>query len=186
MNKLYKILLIIGFAISCIFLIIWFFLQSRESRSLFNLLTAFGTVISFFGFLFTIAQVVALRNISEATKSAITDTKEKIEQVFSISDLSRTIAVLRVIQENVHDEKFELVKYRLCEVKDVMARVKLLDGFGDELGIVGQHMVRISMNMKNLDKQIAGKAHINKLVFCQDMEDIASTLSNIENQLKNK
>lgn len=45
---------------------------------------------------------------------------------------------------------------------------------------------RIEINLSNLDKQINNNIVINKIIFCSDMEEIASMLSKLENQLKTK
>ena len=67
-----------------------------------------------------------------------------------------------------------------------MTRVEFIEKIEFDKDDFGRLKKRVEIGLNNLDKQMGGKGRLDKVVFCQDMEEIASMLSRLENQLKSK
>lgn len=157
-----------------------------EERTIFNFVTLISGYISAYGLIVAIVQILVLQNITKSTRQAINETKAKINQLLSIADLAKTIAILRIIQEYINNDKYEHAKIRLCDVKDFMTRIEYIKDLDYNKEVFKKLRKRIEINLSNLDKQISNNIVINKIIFCSDMEEIASMLSKLENQLKTK
>lgn len=79
-----------------------------------------------------------------------------------------------------------LHKLRLCDVKDFMTRVEFIKRIEFDREEFGRLKKRVEIGLSNLDKQINNKGKLDKIIFCQDMEEVATILSTLENQLKSK
>ena len=86
----------------------------------------------------------------------------------------------------INSEKYELAKLRLCDVKDFMMRVEFIGKIEFDKDDFGRLKKRVEIGLNNLDKQMSNRGKLDKVIFCQDMEEIASMLSRLENQLKSK
>lgn len=158
----------------------------QEQQTIFNLATLLGFYVSIYGLAVALWQIIALQNITKSTQLAVAETREKVEQILSISDLAKTVTIIRIIEEYINSEKYELAKLRLCDVKDFMTRVEFIEKIEFDKDDFGRLKKRVEIGLNNLDKQMGGKGRLDKVVFCQDMEEIASMLSRLENQLKSK
>lgn len=187
MKNLTKILLSIIFFI-LLGLIMGFYVKyiPQDQHSIFNLATLLGFYVSLYGLTVALWQIMALQNIAQSTQLAVTRTREKVEQILSISDLAKIITLIRIIEEYIKSEKYELAKLRLCDVKDFMVRVEYIPKIELDKEEFGRLKKRVEIGLNNLDKQMSCKGKLDKVVFCQDMEEMASLLSRLENQLKSK
>lgn len=158
----------------------------QEQQTIFNLATLLGFYVSIYGLAVALWQIFALQNITISTQLTVKQTREKMEQILSISDLSKIVTIVRVIEEYINSEKYELAKLRLCDVKDFMMRVEFIGKIEFDIEKFEQLKKRVEIGLNNLDNQISNKRELDKVIFCQDMEEIASMLSRIENQLKSK
>lgn len=157
-----------------------------EQLTIFNLATLLGFYVSIYGLAVALWQIIALQNITISTQLAVKQTREKVEQILSISDLSKIVTIIRIIEEYINSDKFELAKLRLCDVKDFMMRVEFIGKIEFDVEEFGRLKKRVEIDLNSIDKQLSNKAKLDKIIFCQDMEEIASMLSRIENQLKSK
>lgn len=187
MKILTKILLAVIF-LALLVVIIWLYYKytSQEQQTIFNLATLLGFYVSIYGLVVTLWQIIALQNITKSTQSAVAQTREKIEQILSISDIAKIVTTIRLIEEYINSEKYELAKLRLCDVKDFMMRVEFIGKIELDIEEFGRLKKRVEIDLNSIDKQLSNKARLDKIIFCQDMEEIASMLSRIENQLKSK
>lgn len=158
----------------------------QEQQTIFNLATLLGLYVSIYGLAVALWQIIALQNITISTQLAVAQTREKVEQILSISDLAKIVATIRIIEEYINSEKYELAKLRLCDVKDFMMRVEFIGKIEYDKDNFGRLKKRVEIGLNNLDKQMSNKGKLDKVIFCQDMEEIASMLSRLENQLKSK
>lgn len=158
----------------------------QEQRTIFNLATLLGFYVSIYGLAVALWQIIALQNITISTQLAVTQTREKVEQILSISDLAKIVTILRIIEEYINSEKYELAKLRLCDVKDFMMRVEFIGNIEFDKDNFRRLKKRVEIGLNSIDKHISNKGKLDKIVFCQDMEEIASMLSQLENQLKSK
>ena len=120
---------------------------------------------------------MALQNITKSTQSAVAQTREKVEQILSISDIAKIVTTIRIIEEYINSEKYELAKLRLCDVKDFMMRVEFIGKIELDIEEFGRLKKRVEIDLNSIDKQMSNKAKLDKIIFCQDMEEIASMLS---------
>lgn len=158
----------------------------QEQLTIFNLATLLGFYVSIYGLAVALWQIIALQNITISTQFAVKQTREKVEQILSISDIAKIVTTIRIIEEYINSEKYELAKLRLCDVKDFMMRVEFIGKIELDIEEFGRLKKRVEIDLNSIDKQISNKAKLDKIIFCQDMEEIASMLSRIENQLKSK
>ena len=156
----------------------------QEQLTIFNLATLLGFYVSIYGLAVALWQIIALQNITISTQFAVKQTREKVEQILSISDLAKIVTIIRIIEEYINSEKYELAKLRLCDVKDFMMRVEFIGKIEFDKDDFGRLKKRVEIGLNNIDKQMSNRGRLDKIVFCQDMEEIASMLSRLENQLK--
>lgn len=169
-----------------VILILFFQLVKVEQKTIFNFATIVGTYISAYGLIVALIQINALKSVTESTKAAVTETKTKLQHILSISDLSKATTTLRAIQIYINNDKFELAKLKLCDVKDVLLKIDYIGEVVFDKSHFRNLKETINLDLYNLDEQINNKKEIDKSVFCRDMEKITTMFNNIENQLKSK
>lgn len=179
MKNLTKLLLaIIFFVLLGAIIGLYYRYTSQEQQTIFNLATLLGFYVSIYGLAVALWQIMALQNITKSTQSAVAQTREKVEQILSISDIAKIVTTIRIIEEYINSEKYELAKLRL--------RVEFIGKIELDIEEFGRLKKRVEIDLNSIDKQMSNKAKLDKIIFCQDMEEIASMLSRIENQLKSK
>ena len=169
-------------------LIIWLYhiYTMGDQRTIFNLATLLGFYVSIYGLAVALWQIFALQNQAEQAQKTITETRTKIDHILSLSDCAKSIGTIRTIKENINNGKYELAMLRLCEVKDFMMRIKYVSNITYNEEELSRLINMTILHLNNLNKQINKIKDIDKIVFCRDLENIASVLINLEYQLKNK
>lgn len=169
-------------------LIIWLYhiYTMGDQRTIFNLATLLGFYVSIYGLAVALWQIFALQNQAEQVQKTITETRTKIDHILSLSDCAKSIGTIRTIKENINNGKYELAMLRLCEVKDFMMRIKYVSNITYNEEELNKLINMTILHLNNLNKQINKIKDIDKIVFCRDLENIASVLINLEYQLKNK
>lgn len=158
----------------------------NDLKNIFNISTLIGLYISLYGFFIAIYQIIAIKNTTEETQKAIKETRTKIDHLLSLADCTKSIATIRTIKENINNEKYELAMLRLCEIKDFMMRIKYVSNITYDESELNKLINMVILHLNNLNKQINNIKDIDKIVFCRDLENAATVLTNLEYQLKNK
>ena len=70
----------------------------QEQLTIFNLATLLGFYVSIYGLAVALWQIIALQNITISTQFAVKQTREKVEQILSISDLAKIVTIIRIIE----------------------------------------------------------------------------------------
>jgi len=166
----------------------FFFLKSHE-RTFLNFLTLIGTYLSVLGLILAYMQIKSIRETAEETNRAVNLSLTRINQVLSVSDLSRFGKVIQEIQTSLMHEKHELALLRMKDLKLILIQVK----FNQDLveytfrDIYNQNITDLGNDINNLHDQITGmKKGINFSKLNKNLENLATTLSELENQLKYK
>lgn len=173
-------------AVFGVLLIVVILLYVRSCIDVQNMVTYIGLLISLCGVALTYYQVAHLKRISEETKKAVNKTKEYIDSLLTISDISKHVSYLRLIKEYVSNDQYHLARLRLSDTLDFIPKITSVNGL-----MYNEHEYRLvhtslKANLKSLDYKLNDNIDINKNVFCDEVENAVSFLIIIENQLIKK
>jgi hypothetical protein len=101
------------------------------SQSLLNFVTLFGTSLSIFGIYLTYIQILSVKQTNDLTHNAIVASLTKMNQIISISDLSKAIKTTHEIQGYIVIEKYELALLRMRDLKLVLIQAKFNEDLHD-------------------------------------------------------
>ena len=145
-----------------------------------------GLWISVYGVLLTFIQVSRVKKTTEATEEAIKTTRTHMDHLLSISDISKHVAYLRFVKECVTNDKMEMARLRLGDIKDFMTKIGYIRDLDIDQYKHGRLINTLEANLNCLDQDINQTQKVDKVVFCNDLEKVASFLMSIENELKAK
>jgi hypothetical protein len=178
------------FILSIIGIVVCFFLGvklQKEGKNIYEIVSAVGSVASFFGLAIAILQITSLKKITEATNLAVEETKAGLIQSISISDVSKAIRLIEQIQMYAGHKKFESAHLRLQDLRILLIQFK---GNAHFVGLNGKDkydnlLADVGIHISNLYNTIFMKEKsINVAVLNQTLEDVGAILVTFENQLK--
>jgi hypothetical protein len=119
-------------------------------------LTTFGTLASIAGLLFVIVQIMSLESITKATKETAENTKKELLFNIYLSDIGKTIKLIREIQNYNRDSKFELSILRMQDLLYSLSQIKNHPTFSRILcsDKIKKYIVDINVNISGLEKEI--------------------------------
>ncbi|WP_133054009.1 hypothetical protein, partial [Niastella yeongjuensis] len=156
-NK-YRALALWSFIIGILITTLIFICLDKEERTVPNGFTIFGTFFSIFGLMIAFIQIKSLRESSEETKIAIDNSITRINQVLSVSDLSKSTKLIHEIQGFLQNNKLEMALIRMKDLKAVLIQVKynedLLEYTHDSR--YNQNITGLGADISNLHDEISG------------------------------
>ena len=160
-----------------------------KDKSVVNAFTLFGTFLSLFGLGVAYIQIHSINETSQQTKIAVEKSLLRINQVLSISELSKANKTIQEIQSFLLHQKNEIALMRMKDLKSILIQVKynedLLEYTNNNL--YNQNITDLGSDINNLHDVIIGvKKGLNFSKLNQNLENLATTLAEFENKLKYK
>lgn len=178
---------IVVFLIGTIIISIIYYSLKSELRNIVNFFTLYGTFGSLFGLFLAYLQIQSIRQTSQQTKEAVDKSLVRINQVLSVSELSRANKVIQEIQSSILNSKNELALLRMKDLKQILIQVKynsdLLEYTNN--GSYNQNITDLSIDINNVNDFVLGnKKGVNFSRVNQNLENFSTILSEFENKLK--
>ena len=145
-----------------------------------------GLWVSFYGVAMTFFQVLKLKDTAAATEIAVQETRKQMKLVLSVAQIAKNISDLRYVKECVTNDKLELARLRLGDIKDFMSEIGYIDGLDYDKNSYRKLVITLEGNLHSIEQDINGTQFIDKNVFSKELERVVSFLMEVENKLKSK
>ena len=172
------------FLVIFVAVILAFFLFLKDNDNCSYLLTLVGTYVSIFALVVTLIQVRNLEKTAVTVKAAADSAKEAAEKVMDISSIAIYISYLRFVKECLTNEKYELARIRLQDIKDFLPRVRHISGLAYSDNEFRSVITGIEEILTSLDDEINNVNRVDISSITRNIEKVATFLDTIENQLK--
>jgi len=185
----YKIGAIIIFIVGTLIMGIVFFSLPNEDQTVINVFTLFGTFFSLFGLAMAYIQIHSINKTSKLTKLAVEKSLLRINQVLSVSELSKANKIIQEIQSYLTNNKHELALLRMKDLKSILIQIKYNDDLTEYTNnsVYNQNITDMGSDINNLHDSIIGnKKGVNFSRLNQNLESLATILAEFENKLKYK
>ena len=171
---------IIYFIIGTILIAFLFSYLAKNDRTIVNFFTLFGTFTSIFGLWIAYIQIISLKITNEKTKLAVENSLNKINQMLSVSELSKAIKIIQEIQTSNINGKHEVSLIRMKDLKSILIQIKYNSELNiyTETGVYNQNITDISIDINNLNDLLIGK---KKSQTCPQMAKVAPANSKPSN-----
>lgn len=157
-----------------------------EQHTFVNYSTIIGLYISICAFVITVWQVWGIKDRTESIQSAVVATQNKIQYIFSVADIAKTISTIRAIKDDIDNERFDVARVRLCDVKDLLESLDYMENITLDRKELNRVRTNTLINLSSIDKQIRNTQELDRVTFNKDMEEVATLLNGVNSQLKNK
>lgn len=184
-----RIWAIIGFIIGTMIVGIIFYFMPVSEKTVVNAFTLFGTFLSLFGLGIAYLQIHSINTTSKQTKTAVEKSLLRINQVLSVSDLSKANKTIQEIQGFIITEKHEIALMRMRDLKSILIQVKYNNDLTEytDNGVYNQNITDLGSDINSLhDLILSNKKGVNFSKMNQNLENIATVLTDFENKLKYK
>ena len=151
-----------------------------------DILTYEGLWVSVYGVFITLVQILKVKKTTEATDQAIKDTRAKMDLILSVAEVSKHVVNLRFIKECVTNNKMELARLRLGDVKDFMSKIGYIEDLRYDKSSYKRLINSLEININSLEQEINQTQKVDKNVFAKDIESVATFLIEVENKLKSQ
>lgn len=160
-----------------------------ELKNIVNFFTLYGTFASLFGLWLAYLQIKSIKETGEQTNIAVGKSLVRINQVLSVSELSKASKIVQEIQSSILHNKHELALIRMKDLKQILIQVKYnadLTEFTNN-GTYNQHLIDLGINISNTnDFILLNKKGVNFSKVNQNLENLSTVLNEFENKLKFK
>lgn len=174
--------------LSIISSIVSYFLFDRSKEDwFFSYWGVIGTNLSVFGLAFTIAQISTLRKESDIIKSAINETKDKINNLNQIGSIATAIKLIQEIQGYCRMHRYESAVMRLQELKLIIGHMVVADLILTKPFDRDQIIISLNMHINGMEKGLVSKtnsiqpANVNK-----SLETVSDFLIEIQAKTRNR
>jgi len=165
--------------------VIYKYVLSDNEQTTINFISLCGTFVSLIGLFITYIQVISLKQATEKTKLEIDNTLNRVNQIISISELSKGSKIIHEIQSANRSSNYELSLIRMQDLKAILIQVKnqqnedlIKDKFKTAIKNLG---IDIGAYDALLTKQKTG---IDITKVNSNLEKLSTTLIEFENKLK--
>ena len=115
---------ILFFIIGLLVIIILYYNLNETQKNTVNFISIFGTFLSFFGIVFAFLQLENLKEINNNTNIEVKKSLNRVNDILSISELSKGVKIIQEIQTSIHNEKYELSLIRMKDLKYILIQTK--------------------------------------------------------------
>jgi len=149
-------------------------LLDREKRDVLAYVSIFGTMASLVGLILAYIQILSLRDSSDQIKKEVKKTIDRVDNIVSVSDLSKTKALIEDIQTYLRSKNFYGAIIRLGDLKEALVSAKYTFGLekiqkttdyrqcvmntGIDISTINDFLIKketepdVTLIMKNLEK----------------------------------
>lgn len=166
-----------------------FYWLPNKDKTVVNAFTLFGTFFSLFGLAVAYIQIQSINKTSKQTKLAVEKSLLRINQVLSVSELSKANKTIQEIQSFLLHQKHEIALMRMKDLKSILIQVKYNEDLTEYTNnrLYNQNITDLGSDINNLHDLIIGnKKGVNFSRLNQNLENFATTLTDFENKLKYK
>lgn len=178
---------ILLFIVGTILILILYGNLKNNDRTIINFFTLYGTFASLFGLWLAYAQILSLKVSNQKTQVAVTKSLDRINQILSVSELSKAVKIIQEIQSSNLNNKHELSLIRMKDLKHILIQIKYNSDLNTytETNIYNKNITDLSIDINNIHDLIIGKKkNINFSKLNSNLEELSTTLSEFENKLK--
>ena len=171
-----------------IVLLFRYFLVENQ-RNLVNFFTLYGTYASLYGLIIAYLQLIKIKVAAQQTKIAVQETSIRMNQILSVSDLSKSIKTIQEIQNYMMAKKYELALLRMKDLRFALNTVQHSQNITNTVHseTYSQCLVNLGIDIVNLNDLINGyKTGLNFSKVNQNLDSLETFIGNIENELKYK
>lgn len=162
-----------------------------EDRTLINYLSLIGTLASLLGLAIAIIQIIALKQISFVTQSAINEAKDKLLLSISINDVAEAAELIGEIENALGLQKYEVANIRIKELKIKLLQFKKDNEF---LKIVSEERIKVIIDFLSIQitslllviHNVDELAKYEPDSFFEYLQEISTYLSEFKNSIKFK
>lgn len=173
--------------VGCITIIVLCFILENKDRTIINIVSIIGTCFSLTGLIIAIKQISALNKITDATKKAVDSNTLRINQVLSISEVSRAVKLVEQIQEFIRNSMYEKAHLRMQDLKYIIIKTEAMDELKKIISEkpVRKYLLTLSSDINSVSEYIVNKdLKINFKVLNSNMEALSTYLIEFETKLK--
>jgi len=180
-NTIYLILL------GCLAIIIIILLFKNNDKTIPNYATVIGTVGSLIGLAIAYLNIVALKKTALITAIQIEKTLQQVNQLNSISDVSKAIKTNQEIQNYIRNGKIELAHLRTLDLKYMLLQFNYNSQL-KQLTINEEYqqlVIDFSIDLNSLnDHLITPRRKVDFSKVTKNLENLSTFLTQFENKLK--
>ncbi len=174
--------IIIG-AIILISVIIWQI--DADDRTLLNISSIIGSIASLCGVIIAISEISSIKKISEITQNTIAETRSKLIQRISISDISKARNFIKQSQDYIRKNEYELAYLRLDDLRPLLEQFHHINEFTKLQEYENYRILLKNMNVSIVSiRDYKGKKEINTSKINKNLDEILAVLIKFENHLK--
>lgn len=159
----------------------------KELRNVINFLSLFGTGASLYGIWLAFLSIQSIKETTESTNIAIKTSLIRVNQLLSVSDISKAAKIVQEIQTSLLSEKLEVALIRMKDLKHILIQIKYnqnLEEFTSK-ALYQENIKTISIDINNLsDFLLRKKTGVNFSKINQNLEEFSTVLVDFENKLK--
>lgn len=183
-----QIKMILSFIVGVILIGFVFFTLKDTEQTVVNFFTLFGTFLSLFGLGVAYIQILDIKNINEGIQLAVSDSLKRINQVLSVSELSKANKIIQEIQTSNLNQKYEISLLRMKDLKHILIQIKSNAELNiyTETDVYNNNITDLNIDINNLNFLVLGKKKngVNSTKLNSNLEELSTILSEFENKLK--
>lgn len=146
-----------------------------------------GSIASIVGILFAIYQILKIKSNAEITRISVEETRNDIERILSIADLAKSNETIKLIQDSIAREKYEIALLRLQELKLMIIEFKeipLLD-VDDFKSKMSDLIIKLGIDIISLHNcVISNDNRFRPEIVLEHLETTSEILTEIKSKLK--
>jgi hypothetical protein len=182
-----KTRIVVVFLLGTLLITLFYINLESSSKNVVNFFTLYGTFATLFGLWLTYLQIKTISETNYFTTMEVRKSLDRINQVLSVSDLSRANKIIQEIQSSILNSKIELALLRAKDLKTILIQVKYNEQLTEftQSELYNQNITDLGSDIINMnDFVLAGKKGVNFSKINKNLENLATVLTDFESKLK--
>lgn len=163
------------------------YLFKEVDKTLPNYATVIGTVCSLIGFSLSYINILSLKKSAEVTNLKIEDTLQKVNQLNSVSEISKAIKTNQEIQNFIRNGKVELAHLRTLDLKYMLLHLNGNQHLNEltKNSNYQELVIEFGIDLNSInDYLITPKRKVDFSKVTKNLEDLSTFLTQFETKLK--
>lgn len=175
------------FIIGLLIIVILYYNLNETEKNIVNFVSIFGTFLSFFGIVFAFLQLENLKEINNNTNTEVKKSISRVNDILSISELSKGVKIIQEIQASIHNKKYELSLIRMKDLKHILIQTKHNSKLIELTKNIEYEdsIMNLSIDINNVsDSLLKSNKTVNYSKVNSNLEGLSTKISELENKLK--
>lgn len=168
-------------------LLAWYIWWDKMTKSVVDVSTLYATILATLGIWIGYIQIQSLKTENQEVKNAVLATLNRVNQILSVAELTKSISITQEIQNFIRDSRHDLAVLRMRDLKSYLVQtrnyVNLLTV--DENELLDKCIFAVAVDLTDILERTSSPKSLNVKAINKNLAMVETMLEEFVRKFKN-